>query len=115
MTIPAQIYEVFCPHCGGRVEYPLFQASFYDFATYQECETAIVVRVDLQGVDSVGSPTSELLRSYAEKRFPGRENLQWIDLAKENICKSCKNRFLTAEGRDHRLCLEEQIEAETIP
>jgi hypothetical protein len=34
--LPAQVYEAFCPACGFRVEYALFQASFYSFGSYLE-------------------------------------------------------------------------------
>ena len=115
MKIPANIYEMFCPHCGGRVEYPLFQASFYDYDTYLEIVTRTLVRIDLEGVHYTKSSIADLLSKYAQKEFPNQKNVEWINLSEERVCEICKSRFLSSEGINPRFCLEEKIKAKTLP
>jgi len=115
MKIPANIYEIFCPKCGGRIEYSLFQSSFYDFETYLEPVTKTIVRINLEGVHHTKSTVGEILRKYGQTKFPNRNEIEWIDLSKERFCERCESRFQSSEGINPRFCVEEKIEAETLP
>jgi len=59
--LPANIYESLCPGCGARVEFPLFQASFYDFATYQEAHSQKIFRLDLDACHYRNLTVADLL------------------------------------------------------
>jgi RNase P subunit RPR2 len=115
MNIPVQIYEMFCPKCGSRIEYSLFQASFYGFATYFEPESKSLVRIDLEGVHHKKTSVDKLLKKYTQKKFPNRTDVEWIDLSKERICGHCNTRFQSSEGINARFCFEGKIEADTLP
>ncbi len=115
MKLPAQIYEIFCPSCGCRVEYPLFMASFYDFATYQEIKTHTIVRVDLEGVHHKGLSIDVLLKEYSASNFTNPESHEWVNLKETKYCPRCEKWFSSKEGKNARFCIEETIEAETVP
>ena len=115
MKIPANIYETFCPKCGGRVEYSLFQSSFYGFETYLELNSKTIIRIDLEGVHHSRSTADELLKGYAETNLKNQNEVEWINQSKERFCEQCKTRFHSSEGINSRLCVEEKIEAETLP
>jgi hypothetical protein len=115
MKIPAQIYEIFCPHCGCRIEYPLFMSSFYGFATYQEIKTQTIVRVVLEGVHHQKVTVNDLLKKYSEANFTNSESHKWVNLAETKFCLQCKKCFSSKEGKNARHCFEESIEVESIP
>jgi|GEM_PF-5128574 len=111
MKIPANIYETFCPQCGTRIEYPLFKASFYDFASYLELTTKTIIRVDLEGISYKKINVNDLLREYACQNLTNKTNIEWINLEKELFCSKCKLRFNKADGLDSRFCVEEKVDA----
>ena len=46
-AIPAVMRSTVCPRCAASVAFPLFEASFYEFATYLGATTGRYYRLDL--------------------------------------------------------------------
>jgi hypothetical protein len=115
MKLPAQVYEAFCPRCGCRVEYALFQASFYNFRSCLEITSETLVRLDLDAVHYLKLEPESLLAAASESLDLSETESRWIDQSKQVFCRSCKTVFEKDEARDNRMCCEEQVEAYCAP
>lgn len=113
--LPAQVYEAFCPACGCRVEYALFQASFYSFGSYLEVSTGTLVRLDLDAVHYQKLDVPRLLSDLEQSLGISQGTGRWIDQAKELYCSRCRAVFRKAEARDNRLCFEGKVPAYCVP
>lgn len=113
--LPANIYETVCPRCGAKVEFPLFTASFYDFATYEETHSEQIFRLDLDACHYLKRTVDDLLLE-AQKLIEDRvDSPNWIELPKEVKCHSCGEIFPCEELVGQRPSREDYVVAYTIP
>jgi hypothetical protein len=113
--LPANIYGTICPACGATVEFPLFQASFYDFATYQETHSGQIFRFDLDACHYLRLTVDDLLAEA--KRVIGDEFpvTRWIQLPNDVRCDRCGEIFPYGELRGVAPIREQHIDAYAIP
>ena len=52
--MPAAIYSTVCPRCSYTVDFAVFEASFYNFATYRGESTDMLYRLDRDACDLLG-------------------------------------------------------------
>ena len=78
--LPAHIYETLCPRCGTRVEFPLFQASFYNFATYEETHSEQIFRLDLDACHYLKRTVDDLLLKAQKIIEDCVSSPNWIEL-----------------------------------
>jgi hypothetical protein len=113
--LPANIYETLCFRCGAKIEFPLFQASFYNFATYQEAYSGQIFRLDLDACHYRNLTIDDLL-AEAQKLIEDREpSARWIELPKEIKCQGCGEIFPYGELRGVFPMREDYVDAYAIP
>ena len=112
--LPANIYETLCPKCGARLEFPLFQASFYDFATYEEAQSEQIFRLDLDACHYRNLTIDDLL-DEARNLIGGVASPLWLELPKRIKCHHCGEIFSHEESPQIRLSREDYVEAYTLP
>jgi hypothetical protein len=113
--LPAQVYEAFCPACGFRVEYALFQASFYSFGSYLEVSTGMLARLDLDAVHYQKLDVTRLLSETAQSLGISDGTGRWVDQTAELYCPRCRAIFQKADARDNRLCFDGKVLAYCVP
>ena len=113
--LPANIYGTICPACGSTVEFPLFQVSFYDFATYQEMHSGQTFRFDLDACHYLNLTVDDLLAEA--KRVIGNAVAvpRWIQLPNEVRCDHCGEIFPYGELRGVAPIREQYIDAYSVP
>jgi rubredoxin len=113
--LPANVYETLCPRCGARVEFPLFQSSFYDFATYEEAHSGQIFRLDLDACHYRNLTVDDLL-AQAQKLIEGQApSARWIELPKEVKCHRCGEIFPYRESHGLRPSRKDCVDAYAIP
>ena len=112
--LPAHIYETLCPRCGARVEFPLFQASFYDFATYEEAQSEQIFRLDLDACHYRNLTVDDLL-AEAQGLIEGVGSPNWLELPKRIKCHRCREIFAHEEAQQIRPCREDYVDAYSVP
>jgi ribosomal protein S27AE len=112
--LPAHIYETLCPRCGARVEFPLFLASFYDFATYQEAQSEEIFRLDLDACRYQNLSIADLL-AEVQSLIKGVASPHWLELPKRIKCSRCREIFAQEEARQIRPSREDYVEAYILP
>ena len=112
--LPAHIYETLCPRCGARVEFPLFQASFYDFATYQEAQSEEIFRLDLDACHYRNLSIADLL-AEAQSLIEGVASPHWLELPQRIKCHRCREIFANEEAGQIRPSREDYVDAYTVP
>jgi hypothetical protein len=112
--LPANIYESLCPKCGASVEFPLFQASFYDFATYQEAHSGEIFRLDLDACHYRDLTVADLL-TEAQTLIEGVASPHWLELPKRIKCNRCREIFSNDEAQQIRPSHEDYVDAYTLP
>jgi hypothetical protein len=65
--MPATIYSTVCPKCGRAVAFPVFEASFYNFATYRGESTDTLYRLDLDACTLLGVTLESALAPAAQR------------------------------------------------
>ena len=111
--LPAHIYKTICPHCGAQVEFPLFQASFYEFATYQEAQSEHLFRLDLDACHYRNLAVDNLL-AEALTLIGGIASPKWLELPKRIKCPRCGEIFPNEEDQ-MRASREDYVDAYTLP
>jgi hypothetical protein len=113
--LPANIYVTICPACSSTVEFPLFQASFYDFATYEETQSGQIFRFDLDACHYLNLTLHDLFRDAERIIGDTVPSAHWIKLPNELKCHRCGEIFPYGELRGVQPVREEQIDAYTVP
>jgi hypothetical protein len=111
-ALPATMYSTVCPRCGEAVEFAVFEASFYDFATYRGETTGSLYRLDRDACALLRVSLESALMPAAERE--GGASL--VLPVPENVrCGECGLVFQgPALDRSRRLG-ERQIEAVELP
>jgi hypothetical protein len=113
--LPANIYETLCPQCSARIEFPLFQASFYNFATYEEAHSGQVFRLDLDACHYKNLTIDDLLTEAQKLMADQAPSARWIELPKEVKCHRCGEIFPFGELQGVRRSREDYVDAYVIP
>jgi hypothetical protein len=113
--LPAYIYETLCFRCGAKVEFPLFQASFYNFATYQETHSGQIFRLDLDACHYQKRTIEDLLLE-AQKIIEDRvDSPNWIELPERIKCHRCGDIFPYGELKGVSPSREDDVDAYPVP
>jgi hypothetical protein len=113
--LPANIYETLCPQCGARVKFPLFQSSFYDFATYEEAHSGQIFRLDIEACHYRNLTVVDLLAEAQELIGDRVPSARWIELPKEVKCHRCGEIFPYREVHGVQPSREDYVDAYSLP
>ncbi len=114
--VVAQIYQTICPRCNASVEFPIFEACFYNFATYQYDISGLFLRLDLDACHYQAIDPQQVISQVVIPDIPTQAVSHWIELPAKIKCHKCGEVF---DGPDsdfrHGMHREDHIEAFLLP